>query len=94
MTALVWFTAFLSSVVITGGIRRVNVMTWKDNRPSWILVYTGMAYFAGAVALDAFHHWDVEPHDVVIMMVLSVHMIITRHLWANGAAPATKKQAL
>ena len=74
------------TIVITGCICRVNVMAWREHKAGWLLIYIGMAYFAGDVAIDALHVNFVEPHDAVILAVLALYMLMTRKI--SGSAPA------
>lgn len=91
MMLMVWINAVMAAIVITGCICRVNVMAWREHKAGWLLIYIGMAYFAGDVAIDALHVSFVEPHDAVILAVLALYMLMTRNLWADGPPPTTHK---
>ena len=91
MMLMVWLNAFMAAIVITGCICRVNVMAWREHKAGWLLIYIGMAYFAGDVAIDALHVSFVEPHDAVILAVLALYMHLTKGLWHSGPPPVTRK---
>lgn len=91
MMILVWVSALLASMVITGCICRVNIMAWRNNKAGWLLLYIAFAYFAGDVAIDALQAGAIDPHDAVILAALVLYMHLTKGLWHSGPPPVTRR---